>query len=404
MQHNLVGNLFCLGVGGLLTVALSEYFGRLPVLLWFQLLAFGTGIWCAAAKSFDSFLAARILNGFFAICAQAGGLMWIKDMFFFHEHPRKINWWSGAIILSPYLGPFTAAFVTWKLNWSWTFWIYSILNAIGLLLIVLLDETYYDRSIPVHQQPAWKSRFWRLLGVERHPRGTFFRSVSRPGIAITKIPVLLVVVYYFLNFSWIIGVNATISTWLTSFYGFNSKSLGLFYFFGIAGSILGEAFGHWIHDLVGSFYAKRHSGRIDPEARLIISYLAGILMAVGILVLGFALQYRWHWAYAAVFGGMQVAGIMIATTAINAYLLDSYPEGSGEVGAWIVVGRTWGGFMATYVEINWVLSAGPAKALGIQAAITVAAMFIPLFLQIFGKRIRQWQGPMKFLDARKRAV
>ena len=100
-----------MGMGGLFTVALSEYFGRLPVLLWFQLLAFGTGIWCAAAKSFDSFLAARIINGFFAIAAQAGGLMWIKDMFFFHEHPRKINLWSGAIILSPYLGPFTAAFV-----------------------------------------------------------------------------------------------------------------------------------------------------------------------------------------------------------------------------------------------------------------------------------------------------
>lgn len=328
--------------------------------------------------------------------------MWIKDMFFFHEHPRKINLWSGAIILSPYLGPFTAAFVIWKLSWRWCYWIYTILNAVGLLLILLIDETYYDRSIPASMQPPWKSRILRLIGVERHPRGTFLRSIVRPFIAVTKLPVLLIVIYYFLNFSWIIGVNATISTWLTSFYGFNPKQLGLFYFFGIAGSIIGDVAGHWIHDMVGSFYAKRHQGRFDPEARLIICYLAGVLMAVGLLVLGFALQNRWHWAYLAVFGAMQVVGIMIATTAINAYLLDSFPEGSGEVGAWIVVGRTLGGFMATYIEIPWVFEAGAETAFGIQTAITAAAILVPLFLQLFGKKIRRWQGPMKFPDTRSR--
>lgn len=123
-------------------------------------------------------------------------------------------------------------------------------------------------------------------------------------------------------------------------------------------------------------------------------------MAVGLLMVGLALQNTWHWAYLAVFGGMQVAGIMIATTSVNSYLLDCYPEGSGEVGAWIVVGRTLGGFMATYVEIPWVISAGAATVMGIQTGITVAAMLIPLFLQTFGARIRQQQGPMRFPDPR----
>ncbi len=71
------------------------------------------------------------------------------------------------------------------------------------------------------------------------------------------------------------------------------------------------------------------------------------MMAISILVLGFAIQNLWHWAVLAVFVAGQVMGIMIATVALNAYLLDAYPEGSGEVGAWIVVGRTLGGFMAT---------------------------------------------------------
>lgn len=143
---------------------------------------------------------------------------------------------------------------------------------------------------------------------------------------------------------------------------------------------------------------KRHGGQIQPEVRLRIIYLGSILMAVGILVLGFALQNLWHYMIVAVAAAMQVAGIMIATTAVNAYLLDSYPEGSGEVGAWIVVGRTLGGFMAVYIEITWVTAAGPKTALGIQAAITVAAAMIPAFLQVFGARIRKAQGPMVFLE------
>ena len=71
IQHNLVGNLFCLGAGGIFTVFLSAYFGRLPVLLAFTSMALGTSAWCGAATSFNSYLAARILNGFFSTVAQA---------------------------------------------------------------------------------------------------------------------------------------------------------------------------------------------------------------------------------------------------------------------------------------------------------------------------------------------
>ena len=71
-------------------------------------------------------------------------------------------------------------------------------------------------------------------------------------------------------------------------------------------------------------------------------------------------------AIAVLCAAAQVAGIMIATVALNAYLLDVYLEGTGEVGAWIVVGRTWAGFMATYIEINWVLKDGLVDAFGAQ--------------------------------------
>lgn len=98
----------------------------------------------------------------------------------------------------------------------------------------------------------------------------------------------------------------------------------------------------------------------------------------------------------AVFSAVQTIGAMIVTTAINAYLLDCYPEGSGEVGAWVTASRNWSGFMATFIQIEWVTSAGPATAFGAQAGITAGSIIILVILQLYGKKLREWQGRMVF--------
>ena len=96
----------------------------------------------------------------------------------------------------------------------------------------------------------------------------------------------------------------------------------------------------------------------------------------------------------AVFAAMQCVGVMIVTTAINAYLLDCYPEGSGELSAWVTASRNWAGFMSTYIQIDWESRSGPAKTLGAQAGITFASILFLAVLQLYGKRIRKAQGRM----------
>jgi hypothetical protein len=73
VNHSQVGNVFMLGAGGVVAVALSAYFGRYPILFWFIVMAVATSAWCAGAQSFESFMAARILNGFFSTVAQGVG-------------------------------------------------------------------------------------------------------------------------------------------------------------------------------------------------------------------------------------------------------------------------------------------------------------------------------------------
>ncbi|KAK4549112.1 hypothetical protein LTR36_007568 [Oleoguttula mirabilis] len=390
IQESVAVNTMLSGASGLVVVALSNYFGRAPVLFWMRLIVLGAVIWYADAKSYHSFLGARIVVGFFVGVGQTGGLMWIKDMFFLHELPRKINIWSAFIIVSPYLGPFMASFVIWRLNWRWVYWIYAILNYAGFFLILLfVDETFYDRSVPLDKQPSWKSRMLRLTGIERHGRHSVVEALSLPVIAISKIPVAIITVFYFLNFAWTIGVNATIATWLNKYYHFNGKETGLFYFAPIAGCIIGAIAGHWLHDFVGNLYMKRHQGKIAPEARLYIIYGASTLTGTAILLLGQALQHKWHYMAVAILDAAQLIGVNIISTAVNTYLLDAYPNAAGEVDVWIVIGRTMGGFMATYVDITWVEKQGPGKVLATQAAITWGALVLVVILQIWAAELER---------------
>ena len=116
-------------------------------------------------------------------------------------------------------------------------------------------------------------------------------------------------------------------------------------------------------------------------------------MVIGIVISGVALQHVWHYMIIAVALALYVFGLMIVTTAINAYVLDSYPEAPGEVCAWVNAARTVGGFIITYFEIVWAESAGTQTSLGIQAAIVAAAFLIFIIpLQIWGRAMRIAQG------------
>jgi hypothetical protein len=127
-------------------------------------------------------------------------------------------------------------------------------------------------------------------------------------------------------------------------------------------------------------YAKRHEDRIDPEAYLLPVWVATLMMVVGIVMVGVCLQHRYYCMALAVVWALYVAGIIMVTTAVNAYCLASYPGFSGEVAAWINEGKILGGFIVNYFELKWVDAIGAEKALGIQAAVVMVAFGIIVVL------------------------
>jgi MFS family permease len=116
---------------------------------------------CAVTDSFPVFYGFRAMMGLTLTAYQVVGLACVKDMFYFHEHARKIGIWVAIFILSPYLGPFFANFIIDGVgDWRPVMWLVFAMCCADMVAIILIcDETYYERSIPLDQQPPRPQTF-----------------------------------------------------------------------------------------------------------------------------------------------------------------------------------------------------------------------------------------------------
>ena len=158
-----------------------SYWGRAPVMFWSVLAGTLFTLACTVTHNFLVFYGFRAMMGLTLTAYQAVGLSCIKDMFFFHEHARKIGIWVALFVLSPYLGPLLGNFIISGTNeWRPVFWMAFGTCCLDLVLIVVfLDETFYNREIPKEAQPDRGPRLMRVIGSWQIRNHNYFRPVLR---------------------------------------------------------------------------------------------------------------------------------------------------------------------------------------------------------------------------------
>ena len=77
--------LLTLGFANLITVPMAVCYGRRSAYLWSMVVTLVTTLWAAGTKSYNSFLAARILMGVGTAGIETLGAVTITDVFFLHE-------------------------------------------------------------------------------------------------------------------------------------------------------------------------------------------------------------------------------------------------------------------------------------------------------------------------------
>ncbi|KAJ5921591.1 hypothetical protein N7454_009065 [Penicillium verhagenii] len=173
-------------------------------------------------------------------------------------------------------------------------------------------------------------------------------------------------------------------------------SAGFMYFAPVVAAIIAYTLGHWLHDALANFYVHRNNGVFHLESRPLIEWLAMPFMLSGLVIVGFALQRHYHYMLVALGWGLYTFGMILNSASVNMYVLNSYPEASGEVGMWINFSRTAGDFIISYFQVEWVRSVGAEATFGSQAAICAFVFPIIILLHFRGKELRALGGELNF--------
>ncbi|KAI1490731.1 major facilitator superfamily domain-containing protein [Biscogniauxia mediterranea] len=391
------------GLGGLLWVPMSSFWGRAPVAFWTTVAGLAVSIGAAVSPTYECYYAMRALSALFLTSGQTMSIAFLKDMFFFHERAQKIGLWMCLYIASPYLGPCMSDFVIYGTgHWPDVLWLCVGVNGLQVILILaFLDETWYNRDVHSHQQlarPGGLARLARLTGVWQlqHQKGYFPSTISscrKFAMTITRPTVFLVSLSYLLVSGWAIGIN--ISTTIlfaqpesAGGYGYTTQVVGFLYFSPIVGIFLGELFGHFFNDWLAKRYIHRHGGVFEPEVRLWTAYISLAVMAPAFVLIGQTLKHHLS-VVGLIFGwGLACFGLMTLSVAVTAYTLDCYATLPAELGGWINFARTFGGFCIGYFQEPWANKVGIDASFGTQAAVVAFAGVPVIIAHIWGNKLR----------------
>ncbi|EMC95145.1 hypothetical protein BAUCODRAFT_123616 [Baudoinia panamericana UAMH 10762] len=404
-------NVLMMGLGGLLWVPMTRYWGRGPTLFWATLIGLFFSLGSALAPTWPTFYAMRALMGWFLTAPQTISIAFLKDMFFFHERARKIGLWSTLYIASPYIGPCFANFIVGQTgNWRAVFWLNTGIVALQMCFILcFIDETWFDRDVPSSEHPPRAQgvmyRIPRLLGmwqIKHHSEyfDTVWSSYRCFAAVLTKPALVLILCNYLLIFAWAIGINITTSILFATpaefgGYGYSNTQLGYLYFTPIIAVFLGEAFGHPWNDWTARHYIHRHHGVFEAESRLWTIYIGIAFMVAGLILVGQTLQHHLS-VVGIIFGwGMNVFGVMLNSVSVTSYALDSYPMAPAEVAGWINFMRVIGGFSVGYFQQPWGQRVGFDASFGTQAAIVAFSGIFVATAHIYGHRLRAHFGPIR---------
>ncbi|CUS08976.1 unnamed protein product [Tuber aestivum] len=140
------------GIAGLFGSAVGRVWGKRPVYIFSTLLLFIGAIWNALAQSTDSFLGARILQGFGLGAFETIVPSTVGDMYFVgfqglvHERGKRIAFYNLSFLGTTYFMPVLGGFISMRHGWRSQFQIISAFLAPALILVVLLvPEHAYNR-------------------------------------------------------------------------------------------------------------------------------------------------------------------------------------------------------------------------------------------------------------------
>ncbi|KKY29194.1 putative mfs transporter [Phaeomoniella chlamydospora] len=398
--------VLALGYANFIIVPLSNIFGRRMTSLLLCVFSIGTCIWEAEAKSYNSLLAARVLNGFGTATSESLMVQVVADIFFLHER----GFWAGIYLY----------------GWRSFFWLSLALSCVNLLaLVFVFPETKFARSeppiqheghikeavdvAPPEKDTSSQHEYGTRLPVSQvgkgRPSKSQYKLWQQPDPAwksflirdiVAPVPAFFIpiILWAALNVAGPANLlllwNLTESSVLSSPpYNFSVSAVGYANFAFVVGGLIGLATAGPLSDKVAERATRRNNGIREAEMRLPALIPFFVTSVIGIVIGSCAIQYKWHWAYILVIGyGLTGLCVTSVPTIAIAYAVDCYKPISGEIMVVATVIKNTCGFAMSY----WVTPLNEREGFiapgMVEFALTIGPILLGLPLYFWGKKLR----------------
>ncbi|CAD0096696.1 unnamed protein product [Aureobasidium mustum] len=426
------GVMFLLyGWSTILWQAIALQYGKRPVYLISAAASVVVMAVAPMCRTSGTYLAIRILQGFFGGPVESLCEISMTDIWFAHERPLYIALYGVSLGASGKLAPVFSAFINSGMGWEWTLWWcaigaqpnrhpfnpQAISEGAGEAEPSRSEKFTAKDGVQVSDSPL--SNDQKLsedqhaldvvaaeLGHIAYPRKTYWQKLSvidkkRPNRMLD----IMWAPFKFFSFPVVVWagfmyglqglvypgiLNATASVIYTnSYYHFSSDAVGFAYFAAVVGMVLGSL---WV-TLAGPWLvirlARRRGGISEPEDILWLFLASAVVVPFALILWGVGSQHHVHW-FGLVFAQaiLAISSTLCLSTAIQ-YATSAYRDLSGELITTIILIRNTLSFAINYGINPWIDGMGTQNTF-ITAAMIAFVLNSTMFVVIaFGRRLRE---------------
>lgn len=434
---------------------LALTYGRRGVYLITMFLTIPMMVWTAYSSSSGEWFAHRILIGIIVSPIESLSEVTVFDLYFAHNRGTYMGLYVFILFGSNFLAPLVAGWFNDAYGWRWTMHFGAIVCAVCfVIMFFFMEETIYFRdnategenvdqamvgddekassektgSAQTVPSPAASTRSsvprdinsgWGKYGLFKALPGRpsnldMLRMAYRPVIMIFRFPTVAWAGFlYGINLAWYNVLNGTASPVLTGApYNWSAALVGCVYAGPIIGAAVASLWSGVAADWIALRLARRNNGIREPEHRLWVLAVSGIMSAAGLITWGVGAYHDAHWVsktfglnpfemctncmsqVGLVFGlGMLTFGCVTGGSIAVSYNVDCFKEIAGETTVSIMLIRNTIGFGFSYAITPWWTSQGLQNCFITAGMISIVCTFTFFFLIVYGKQIRRWSIP-----------
>ncbi|XWX02280.1 hypothetical protein V2A60_010316 [Cordyceps javanica] len=385
-------------VGPLLLAPLSEIYGRRIVLSagnWFFVV---WQIGCALARNVETLIVCRLLSGIGGSACLTLGAGVIADLFSVRQRGQATALWAMGPLIGPVVGPIAGGFLGEAAGWRWVFWLLLIAGGVLSLVVDLVNRETYAPVLLRRKTKALAKELGRSdlrsalePGSEQISAArTIRKGMWRPLLLLSKsVIVLLLSIYMALIYGLLYLFFTTITSVMTTQYGFSTGLAGLAYLGIGIGFLVGLIIIGSTNDKMVMKLAARNGGRMEPEMRLPMMTVFACILPISFFWYGWTAEKHVHWIVPIIGMFPFGTGMMGVFMPVQTYVIDCYPAYAASGNAALTATRSLLGALLPLAGPAMFKSLGLGWGNSLLGFLALAFVPLPIVFIRYGKAIRE---------------